>query len=311
MIPEQAARIAELPAVARKETLRVLHGQPFRDARIALVALSPGYLAEVAMQASGTCSARRNELAEGRVVIVSGNFAERFGARTGDTLVVNSPTGPMSLSLCGLIPDFASDQGSIVLSADLLATRWKDSLVNYVSVDLRPAANVAALRRQLIDNFGPDHGLVVFETGELRASIEKILADAFRDVDGIQLLVFFITFAGIVDLVASAVVDRRREFTLLRAIGTRDRAIARSVAVEAGILGFTAGGIAVAVGALFSHLWLRYIYPILVGYVLTPHFAWQAAAIVLLLACATAVTGGYVAARIALRSLSPDVGRVH
>jgi putative ABC transport system permease protein len=311
MMPAQGARIAELPAIARMETLRVLHGQPFRDARIALVALSSGYLGEVARKASGACSARGDELADGRAVIASENFAERFGARAGDTLVVESPSGPISLSLCGLIPDFASDQGSIVLSAGLLKTRWRDDLVNYVSVDLRPAADVAALRRQLIEHVGADHGLIVFETGELRASIEKILADAFRDVDGIQLLVFFITFAGIVDLVASAVVDRRREFTLLRAIGARDRAIVRSVAVEAGILGLTAGGMAVAVGALFSHLWLRYIYPILVGYVLNPDFAWQAAAVVLLLACATAVIGGYVAVRIALRSLSPEVARVH
>jgi putative ABC transport system permease protein len=217
----------------------------------------------------------------------------------------------MSLVVCGLISDFTSDQGSIILSADLLRTRWRDDLVNYVSVDLRPDADVSVLRRQVTEGLGAGHGLLVYDTGELRSSIELILADAFRDVDAIQLLVFFITLAGIVDLVASTVIDRRREFTLLRAVGARDGTIARSVAAEAGILGLTAGAIALVVGALFSQLWLRFIYPVLVGYVLNHEFAWRAAAVVLVMTCATAVAAGYAAARFALRSLTTDVARVH
>ncbi len=307
--PQHAARLAELPSVARIETLRVLQGQPFRDARVAIVALSARYLSELAATATGSCGDVRSELTDGRAAIVSENFAEHFAVNAGDNLAVASPTGSLSLPVCGVVPDFTSDQGSIILSSSLLAARWKDDLVSYVSADLRPNATVAGLRQQLTEQLGSEHGLIVFETGELRRSIEQKHADAYRDVYAIQLLVFFITLAGIVDLVASTVIDRQREFSLLRAIGARDSLIARSIALEAGALGVTAGAIAVVVGMLFSYLWLRFIYPVLVGYVLKSDFAWTAAATVFIVACLTAVGAGYIAARIALRSLKTDVAR--
>ena len=129
------------------------------------------------------------------------------------------------------------------------------------------------------------------------------MADAFRDVDAIQLLVFFITLVGTIDLVASMVIDRRGEFGLLRAVGARDRVIARSMALEAGCIGLTAACIATVTGALFAYIWLYQVYPVLVGYVLEPHFGWKAVAVVTGVACVTSVVAGYVAARLALRAL--------
>jgi putative ABC transport system permease protein len=304
LLPANVERVIRLPSVARAETLRVMHGQPFHGGRIALVGLSERYLVDVGSGATGNCERAGRALANGSATIVSENFAQRFGVRSGETLVVDSPTGPVSLFVCGTTPDFTSDQGSVIASAEILGTRWRDDLVNYLSIDLRPDADASLFRSELSEYLGATHGLVAYDTGELRAMIEQVLADAFRDVDAIQLLVFFITYAGIIDLVASTVIDRRREFTLLRAVGARDRMIARSVALETGVLGLTAGCLAVVTGMLFSYLWLQFIYPVLVGYVLRHDFAWSAAGVVLVVTCSTAVLAGYTAARVALKSLA-------
>jgi putative ABC transport system permease protein len=288
------------------ETLRVIHGQPFRGGRIAIVGLSDAYLDEIASAATWVCASVGDERTTGGAAIASENLARRFNIRPGETLAVESPTGAIEVAICGTIADFTSDQGSIIVPARLLRARWRDDLLNYISVDLRAGSDTSTLRRQVTEQFGADHGLMIYDTGELRATIEQVLTDAFREVDGIQLLVFAITFVGIVDLVASTVIDRRREFTLLRAVGARDLVIARSVALETGILGATAGGLAVIAGALFARLWLAFIYPVLVGYVLMPNFAWRAAGTVMGMSLITAAAAGYAASRVALRSLRKE-----
>jgi len=309
LLPQHAERVADLPSVESVETLRVVHGQPFRGGRIAVVGLSSKYLDAVASAATGTCPSLGDAPTTGSTAVVSENLARRFDLSAGETVAVESPTGIIDVSICGTIADFTSDQGSIIVPAELLRSRWHDDLVNYISVDLRAGADTSMLRREMTERFGTDHGVMVYDTGELRATIEQVLTDAFREVDGIQLLVFAITFVGIVDLVASAVVDRRREFTLLRAVGARDLAIARSVALETGILGATAGALAVIAGALFAHLWLAYIYPVLVGYVLMPDFSWRAAGTVMVMSFITATVAGYAASRVALRSLRGALAR--
>lgn len=309
--PNHVMAITQLPAVERVETLRVLHGQPFRGESVAVVALSPGYAREVTELAATVHDPDTSDVSTGEAVLVSESFAKRYAVAGGDVVELGTPTGRVSLPIRGLIADFTSDRGSILISSALLRERWRDDMVHYASVDLSPGSDISMVARQLTEALGTEHGLVVYDTGVLRATIEAVLADAFRDVDAIQLLVFVITLAGIIDLVTSNVADRRREFGLLRAVGARDETIARSVAVEAGVLGATAGTIAVATGALFSYLWLELIYPVLVGYVLEHDFAWTAAVAVPLIACTTAIAAGYAAARVSLRSLPANAPRTH
>jgi hypothetical protein len=171
-----ATEIAKLPAVAVVDTLRVLHGQTFRGERIAVVGLSDGYLADVTQIATPDTGATIDDLVRGDAVVVSENFSEGFSVFSGDHLVLDSPTGALRLVVRAVVPDFTSDRGSVIVGAALLKNRWQDDWVNYISVDLRADADVATLRRQIDERVRRDGGLVTYETGTLRQTIDEILA---------------------------------------------------------------------------------------------------------------------------------------
>ena len=84
-----------MPGIARVETYRVLQGQEFRDARIAVVALSPGFsdTEQFRRQVIAGGEAAMRELHEGRGVIISDNLADRLGLEVGEVLDLPTPHG--------------------------------------------------------------------------------------------------------------------------------------------------------------------------------------------------------------------------
>ncbi len=305
--------IVQLPSVAQVETLRVSQGQVYGGERVAVVALSDGFVAD----AVGLASARRGgdtpdvvrRIKNGEAVAVSDNFATHFGVELAQDLSVPSPTGTVSLPIAAIVPDYVSDKGSILMSRQVFRERWRDGLVNYIAVDLRDGATVASLRRDIGRELQGATGLSVLETAEMVRQVEGMIDKAFADVDTIQLLVILITLAGIVDLLVSNVLDRRRELALLRLVGTTNRSVVRSVVIEAAIIGITAGMLGALVGAASSWVWLRFNYPVLVGYVLEFHFSWASAVVCVTLSTATAAITGAVATMGTLRG--PVVEAMH
>src|SRR5262249_17905012 len=73
--------LRDLPGVARVETYRVLPGQPYADARIAVVAVSPGFVDTALFRrqvVAGSPDGAVRAIASERGVVISDNLADRF-----------------------------------------------------------------------------------------------------------------------------------------------------------------------------------------------------------------------------------------
>lgn len=301
-----AGDLLNLGAVAGVETLRVLQGQRFRDSRVAVVGLSEGYLANVQRALpDGVRPRAATMLASGAGVLVSDNFALHFGVREGEVLELATPSGHVEAEVVGVVPDYVSDQGSVLMLRSVFSSRWRDSLVNYVAVELIPTARVSDLRSAVAALPERRFELSVISSAAMRDRVDSLIDRAFADVDTIQLLVILITLAGIVDLLLSNVLDRSRETGLLRVVGANRRLLMAAATWEAAAIGLTAGILGVVVGALASWVWVTFNYPVLVGYVLQFHFSWAAASFCILLATLTAAsTAAWATGRSAMRPLT-------
>jgi putative ABC transport system permease protein len=306
--------MAKLQGVARVETFRVLQGQMYRGERVAVAALSDGYvdraLGEATAFGRGDRTSATSAIRRGVSAAISENMARHYGLAVSDEVELESPGGPIVLPVVAVVPDFISDRGSILLGRDLVRKNWHDRLVNYFAVFLAPGTTVGDFRRALTRSVGNDAAnLSVLSLSALVSEIDDAIAAAFADIAALQLLVIAITIAGIVDLVVSNVLDRRRLHAVLRVAGTSDRGILQIVACEGGLIGLTAGLVGIVVGCLASWTWIRFTYPVLVGYVLRLNFAWINAILCLALASGTAVVAGTVAGYTRLRESPVDAVR--
>jgi putative ABC transport system permease protein len=292
--------IAAVPGVRTVEYLRVVTGQPYRDDRIGLLALSDGLLDPArspvgwVRDADPAVALRAVRLGEG--VTVSLSFADRFDVRVGESLELQSPTGPITLPIVGLVPDYTANRGTVILSERLFEERWGDTLVNRIIVFLDPGASVQQVRAAIHDRLGDRYRLKIDTLHEAVDYITGAIKHAFAFTDAIQLLIAIVTVAGIFDLLLSAIVERRRELALWRLIGADHRAVRRSVTIESATIGIIGACLGLVVGFTTAWLWVTVNYRYLLGFFLDFHFDFRSAAVSVALIMVMTMIAGYGAA---------------
>ena len=102
----------------------------------------------------------------------------------------------------------------------------------------------SAIRERL----GNRYRLKILSVHELVKYHDDYVKRAFGFTDAIQLLVVVVTIAGILDLLTSSIVERRRELALWRVMVADDRAVRRSVIIESATIGMLGAALGTAVG---------------------------------------------------------------
>ena len=213
-----------------------------------------------------------------------------------------TPAGVESFRVAAVVAaDYSGDQGSVILDRARFAALWQDTLVSHFNVFLRPGANLEEVRNAAVRTLGHDYVVKVLTLPQTLAYHQGMVDRAFVFTYAIQLLVVAVTLAGIFDLLATQIIERRREVGVFRALGADESHIARAIRLEAAAIGVVGAllGAVLAVGT--SLLWVRINFRILIGYILEHHFAALTACWCVLLAAGVAMIAGQLAGRGALR----------
>jgi putative ABC transport system permease protein len=298
---ELADELRTIPGVRAAETIRILPGMIFREERLAIAALSDGLLDPERYPAgwyrAGDPARAAAEVRAGRGANVSISFADRFSSHVGDRIQLDTPTGRVDLDVVGIVPDYISDRGTIIISARLFVERWRDSAVNRLHLFLDPGASLEKVRGDIATQFGARYRLKILSLSEgveyLAGKIDRAYAFTFA----IQLLIVIVTVAGIFDLLLAAIWERRREFALWRVIGADERTVHRSVVLESATIGVLGAVLGVAVGLVTAWIWIGINYRYLLGYYLEYHFALGTTAWFVFLVLTMTILAGYAAAR--------------
>jgi putative ABC transport system permease protein len=304
-----ATELRMLPGVRRTEMWRVLPGVMFRGERIAVAAGSDGLFDPAryprAWYRAGDPGAAAQAIRAGRGANVSESFADRFGAGVGDVITLDTPTGELALPVVGIVPDYISNRGTVLLSRRLFIDRWRETTVNRIHVFLEPGARPQAVRRAILqrlgDWFGHRYLLKVHTMDEGVAYLAAKIDQAYAFTAAIQLLIVVVTLAGIFDLLLADLWERRRELALWRVIGADERVVRRSVVIESATLGALGALLGVMVGAATTWMWVRVNYRYLLGYYLDLHFAAGTSVWFVALVLVATMAAGFAAARHATR----------
>ena len=300
-LPESIGdRLAALPGVTRVERVRLAE-HDFRGQRISVDSLDASAFAPERVGdfvfSAGDPAAALAAVRGGDAVLVSRNFARQFAVGVGDRLAIATPTGRFEPTVAGVVVDYVSPRGSIVTTRDVWTRLWQDRAVNRFHVSLAPGTDLDTVRRAIATDVGRDEGLKVLTQRELYAYHQDAVRRAFRFTHALEVLPLLVAALGLAEALLAVALDRRRELALLRAAGTTQHQIARSVVAEAtgvGLLGFVGG---LGMGLVLSVLWVRVNFAYQLGWDIDFYLALGSVPIAAVAAALVSIPAGLLPAR--------------
>jgi putative ABC transport system permease protein len=295
-----ADELARLPGVARVERVRLAEHR-YRSERVSVDSLEAAAFGADRRAdfvfAAGDPAAALAAVREGRGVLVSRNFARHFDVAPGAPLVLDTPGGRLATSVAGVVVDYVSPRGSVVMARPTYERWWSDRTANRFHVWLAPGASADAVRRAIAEGPGARLGLKVLTQRELYAYHADAVARAFRFTSALEFLPLVVAALGLAEALLAVTLDRRRELAVLRAAGATRGQIARAVVAESagvGVLGWVGG---VAMGVVLSALWVRVNFTVQLGWDLDFHFATSTLPIAAAAALAVSIPAALLPAR--------------
>ena len=255
LAPGTAARLEAIPEVEAVDQFRAYeisyHGLPATlgggDARIAgrygrRPFLSGARPAEVFAQLLGR-----------DCVIVSEPFANKHGVMRGDTLELPLGGRRIRFRVIEIYGDYSNERGYIIMDRGTLLKYLPDPAPSNVAVYLRPGTNLEVGRRA-VENALAGRKVMVFTNRSLREEAIRIFDRTFAITYALEAVAVFVAVMGVAGALLALVIDRRREFGLVRFLGGSTGQIRRIIWFEAGLLGLLADIAGVGLGYLLSLL---------------------------------------------------------
>jgi putative ABC transport system permease protein len=196
-------------------------------------------------------------------ILLSEVLATRLQLREGSKVPITTPAGPVTVSVEGVFYDYATDGGKIVVDRAWYQREWHDDRVNVFSIYLAAGADAEQVRQSIVTRVAGLDGMtvppLVIRNHELRREILEIFDRSFELTYVLEAIAVLVAVLGIVNTLVTAVLERRREFASLRAIGAGTRQVERLVLWEAAYLGLIGAVLGVAGGLLLALLLIHVI----------------------------------------------------
>ena len=196
-------------------------------------------------------------------VLLSEVLANRLRLREGDKVSITTPTGPAAVSVEGIFYDYATDGGKMVMDRTWYQREWHDDRVTVFSIYLAAGADAEHVRQSIVTHVAGLDGVtvtpLVIRNRELRQEILEIFDRSFVLTYVLEAIAVLVAMLGIVNTLVTAVLERRREFATLRAIGASTRQVERLVLWEAAYLGLIGAVLGVVGGLLLALLLIHVI----------------------------------------------------
>ncbi len=186
-------------------------------------------------------------------VLVTEPLANRlnlFGSGSQVTLL--TPQGDRSFPVIGITYDYASSEGSLIMSLSLYRQIWGDDSTTAIGLRLSPGANPDEISRQLQDRLSGIQSLLIRPNAALRAAVMAVFDRTFAITAALRVLATVVAFIGVLNTLLLLQLEKQRETGILRALGLTGRQLWGLTMLETGLMGLAAGLLAIPTGYVLS-----------------------------------------------------------
>jgi putative ABC transport system permease protein len=196
------------------------------------------------------------ELAQDHIVI-SRFMARHNDLEVGDVVMVPTPSGEHSFVVGGIRYDL-NPLDSFYMGAETFLRYWRDTSVDRFEVTVEdgidPASVVPDLERAVRDESIPGE---VLTRDEFIGDVFKAIEANFSVARGVQLAALIVAALAIANTMFIAILERRWEHGLQRAVGMDRRRLTRTLLTEAGIIGLVGGTGAAILGLAMGFVMVK------------------------------------------------------
>ncbi len=259
-------RVAAIPgvaglSVARKTTVESHLGP------LDLMAFQPGAPDRPGYRVKGSDPGRAwSQFFADEAVLVSEPLASRHRLQVGDALSLVTAAGEKTFRVAGIVYDYRSDRGIVLMRRPLYLQHWQDDRLSSVGLLLADGVTSEQIRDAVKVALGEVPGIQVRSQREIRDASMAVFDRTFAVTGVLRLLAASVALVGLIGSLLALHLERLREFAILRALGMTPRQLAAMLLLQSGYIGSCAGLLAVPLGLLLAWVLVRVIQSLSFGW---------------------------------------------
>ena len=234
-------------------------------------------------------------------IVISTLVAETRGIGPGDSVTLPAPAGSREFRVAAIFDDLLSFE-SFYLGYETYARLWDDDKVDEFGVLLEDGASEAEVGPRL-EQLVADSGIPaqVYTKEQLVGRILETVEATFSLANGVQLAALIVAALTIANTLFTAILERRWEMGLQRAIGMGSRQLSLSVLLEAAGIGLI-GGIGGAILGTVSGFFMTQAMEAEFSWRVPFEAPWALMVVSLLLGVVVSAAAGLFPSRLAVRA---------
>jgi putative ABC transport system permease protein len=205
-------------------------------------------------------------------ILLSEPLANRLGiSAPGRSLSLLTPAGWQSFQIAGIYADYGSTRGTVRMNLAVYRRLWDDQRVNGLVLFLAPGADPDAFTDDLRRKLSAFPTVHVNPSGVLREQALVVFDRTFAITAAMQLITTIVAFIGVLSSLLALQLEKKREMGILRALGLTVAEMRRLTFWETGLLGASAGVLALPTGYILAWILIFVINQRSFGWTLQMH----------------------------------------
>jgi putative ABC transport system permease protein len=240
--------------------------------------------------------------------IVSEPFANKHGIRVGDRITLALGDRTAMWTVAGVYYEYSSSQGYVIVDRSTLLRYLPNQPATNAAVYVKQGSDPEQVRREL-QRRTAGMGVAISANRELRRNSMAVFDRTFAITWALEAVAILVAMLGAANSLLALVLDRRREFGLLRYLGASTAQIRGIVLAEAGLLGLFSAALGIALGFALSLLLIFVVNKQSFGWTIQFHPPGGLLTVALALVWCVTVLAALYPARVAARLNPVDVIR--
>jgi len=212
-------------------------------------------------------------------------------------ITLNTPKGKRAFPVLGVVMDYTSESGVVMLNRPLFLNAFEDYLVDTFQIYLEKDKDPQKVRRVIDAMIGAEFNLFVLTNREFKDAVQEAIDQLFALAVSLEIITIFIALIGIVNNLMASVIDRTREIGVIRSLGATRAQVAAIFFAQSGLLGFSGATVGLLCGYGLGTIHLTRLNEILAGWPMPLHYTTARIAVVFVAIVIVSVCAGVFPAR--------------
>ena len=184
-------------------------------------------------------------------VIISEPFANKHGVQADSVLDLPLADRTVRVTVAGIYYDYSSERGWVIFDHSTLLKYLPNQPPTNLAIYVRKDADASQVQHALEARLAK-YRVVVAPNRTLRQNAVTVFDRTFAITYALEGVAIVVAMLGAANSLLALVLDRRREFGMLRYLGAAPAQIRRMILLEAGFLGIAANALGLALGFVLS-----------------------------------------------------------